>query len=46
MEEPVADSTADGVEPLAALVAGHGSSSHVGRFQVLSGLQVAVADVE
>ena len=43
---PVADSGAEGVVPSSVDVVGHGSSVHVGRIQLLSGLQVAVADVE
>ena len=42
---PVADFGAEGVVPLAVVVAGHGSSMHVGRSQVLSGLQVAVSAI-
>ena len=46
MPVPVADSTAEGVVPFAVDVAGHGSSVHVGRVQLLFGLHVAVSIVE
>jgi hypothetical protein len=44
--EPVGDCWAAGVVPEAAGVAGHGSSKHLGKTQVLSGLQVAVPLVD
>ena len=44
MPVPVADSSADGVVPIAVAVARQGSSMHVGRSHMLSALQVAVPD--
>ena len=46
MPEPVSDWTTEGVEPLAAAVAGQGSSTQVGSVHELSALQVAVPEVE